>query len=782
MPSLVIFLNGKAAFAGTNGIISLTGKYTMRHLIILLTLILLIWLSITANAYTAKAPLMKDETAAQAFLANAMKGGRCFAVDIMKGTEGVVVKGGSEGVLPAGRYRLHVPLAMAPLGDLNVSFVEIALVAGESRRTITMLHFPQADEFTDFTLDFTAPGGTVVPYAVTWSLASEEAKKNRVKALNPDIDPEHHDDIGEGIDSEAPKEAADGTISRGDLPKVKYHLAAGSIFIEPLCPLQISDLTTDKITYRPNEPVMASATLHNRGTEAVKAMLTVELISGLETKAATVTETVELPAGASTNWSHQFAVKDLHWGVELCATAKVGNSTTSAGAVFGVTDNFWETALVDGVMYTDAFIDPQAAETRARQMRKNGFTVFESGFWAPDDFGDFTPDSEIFFGGQATYRGSITGTKNIIAAAHRLGIASSVYSNLWGGDGTPSFAMMRKHPDWFAGASFCSDWLEQWPLMEGKKIQPSNLWPLTVLNREHSQPALKLHADELIASHKQFGWDGVRYDSYGSDEWTKMATATVRKLVEQEVPTYRWGYNTSIPTDEKVKALDIMVGGGGLTMEEALRATGAHPASLSAYFNTILTYRDIVWPHGGHLGVCYDKPRVKNGGSLLDDLYLSTFLVAGGAHPYYSQLENRVVQYPRFALRYAEFLYDNRLRPLADPAAVLKLPDGVKLMEWQRLARTRDIGDGRHRLILHLILPPVDDLSLHNPAMQCRPPLRALPLTVTLPAGATVTGVWDLCAIPDATETPLAHHLTGTALSFSVPEVRFWNVIVIEYK
>lgn len=752
----------------------------MRCARILSGILLLGWLASLAGAYSPKLPVVKDTAASKALLAQAATAGRCFAIDIMRGTDGVLLKGTSETALPAGRYRLHAPLAMAPLGDLNVSFIDITLTAGDSSRTVTMLHFPVADEFTDLSVDFTAPGGTFVPYAISWSLSGEEAKKNRIKALNPDIDPEK-DNVGEGIDTEAPAEAPDGTISVKDLPNITEHLAARGVHIEPLAPVQITAVTTDKITYRTSEKAIATVTLKNCSAADVKAALTVELLAGLDTHTPLHSETLEIPAGASKSWNGSFEVKNLHWGVELHAVAQMGTTETEDGCTFGVTDNCWETALTSGINYSDNFTDPQAAEARIAQMRSEGFTGFESGFWAPDEFGDFTPDTELFFGGQCAYRGTISGTKNIIAAGHKQGLVATVYSNLWGGDGKPSFEMMRKHPDWFSGASFSSDWLEQWPLMEAQKILPTGLWPLTVVNRENSQEALKVHAAELIASHQQFGWDGTRYDSYYSDEWTKMATGMVRKIVEQALPNYLWGYNSLIPNDEKAKALDVMVGGGGLAMEEGIRSTGKQSASLSAYFNTVLTYRDIVWPHGGHLGVCFDKPHYTKGGSIIDDLYLSTFLLAGGAHPYYGTMESQVGQHPRFALRYAEYIYNNRMRPLKAPETAIKLGGDAKPMEWKRLARTLDLDGDHHRLVIHLINPPVDDASLHNPAMKCNPPYRALPVTVTLPAGAKVSGVWDLCPIPDAQHTVLKFQLTGTSLTFTVPEVRFWNTIVIDY-
>lgn len=754
----------------------------MRRAWALIFLLMLFPPAMRAGAYTCQAPLCKDAVAAHAYFTQAMAAGRCFAVDIMHGTAGTLLTGSSDDVLPAGRYRLHVPLAMAPLGDLNVSFIAITLTVGDAKRTVTMLHFPVADEFIDLPLDFTAPGGTIIHFSITWSLDSEQAKKNRIRALNPDIGP----DAGEtdtDIESEAPREAQDGTISRKELSKIPDHLAACALAFEALCPVQISAITTDKITYRPDEGGTASVTLKNCTAEPVSATLTVELVSGLDTHTQLYNAALEIPPGESKSWSGPFATKMLHWGAELRATVQVAKMTDTARYVFAVSDNFWETALVTGMGYTYSFHDAQIAERWAAGARAEGFTALEGVFWAPDDFGDFTPKDEIFFGGQATYYGSASGTKNVIAAAHKHGLAATVYSNLWGGDGKPSFEMMRKHPDWFGGADYSSDWLEQWPLMEQRKIGPTCLWPLTWLNTDNSEAALHVHAAELIASHQQFGWDGVRYDSYGSSAWTKMATALVRKLVQAEVPNYRWGYNTSIPTDEKLQALDIMVGGGGLTMEEGIRATGKQSASFAAYFNTVLSYRDIVWPHGGHLGVCYDRARGRKTGTLLDDLYLSTFLAAGGAHPYYSALENELGQYPRFALRYAEFLYDNRLRPLKAPESVVHFAGDPRLMEWKRLARARDLGGEHRRLILHLLNPPVDDMSLHNLGMKCPPPLRGLPVSVTLPDGAKVDALWNLCPIPDAGQQSLKYEINVKGeLTFTVPEVRFWNVIVIDYR
>ena len=332
----------------------------MRHFWALIALLLLFRCAAAAGGYSCKAPLCNDAAAARAYRKQATAAGRCFAVDILHGTEGTLLRGSSEEVLPAGRYCLHVPLAMAPLGDLNVSFITITLSVEKSKRVVTMLHFPSADAFTDVPLEFIAPGGTFVPFSISWSLSSDEAKRNRLKALNLDIDPEHGD-VGEDITTEAPSEAADGTISTSELGKIPDHLAACGVHFEALCPVAISNVTTDKITYHPGEPATASLSLTNHGAAPVSCALTVDLVSGFDSLTPLYNATLDLPPGESKDWSAPFATKDLHWGTELRATAKVGNAVTSARYVFAVNENFWETALVSGFGPTVQYRDPKDA-------------------------------------------------------------------------------------------------------------------------------------------------------------------------------------------------------------------------------------------------------------------------------------------------------------------------------------------------------------------------------------------------------------------------------------
>ncbi|HOF87988.1 MAG TPA: glutamine amidotransferase, partial [Armatimonadota bacterium] len=169
------------------------------------------------------------------------------------------------------------------------------------------------------------------------------------------------------------------------------------------------------------------------------------------------------------------------------------------------------------------------------------------------------------------------------------------------------------------------------------------------------------------------------------------------------------------------------------------------------------------------------------GGTPLDEIYLSSSLLAAGAHPYYGVMERGIGQYPRFALRYAEYLYNNTMRPLKDPEAVISFGAPAKFMDWQWLARTVSLGGNRQRLVIHLLNAPAVPNTLSNLALKTPPVLRQLPVTVKLPAGAAVSGAWSLCPIPDAHHLALDAKKAGDAVTVTVPEVRFWNVVVIDY-
>lgn len=729
----------------------------------------------------AHIPLLTDAAAAQAFVQHARDaGGRCYVSDLRRDDAGNLLKGDSETALPAGRYLLHVPLALAPLGDLQISAITVTITAGKENRTVTMLNFPVADEFTDLPLAFTAPGGQRMPVSISWTITGMLAKKNRLQALGDPKGPDEAKDE-ENTDTAVPDD--EGRISLTELSKLPRHLAAAGLCLEPLSPLALT-VSTDKIVYQPGEKGVATVSVKNCGDAPAHATVSAEVVAGMQSTRPAGSGALDIPPGETRVWTGSFETTGMRWGAELHAVARAGDGVAAGKrAIFGVTNNFWETSINSGMMFSADFIDPAKAEEFMEAKKEAGFTQLESGFWAPDEFGNFTPKTDIFFGGQGAYPGSVTGTKNVLRAAHNRGIYATVYSNLWGGDGYDSYAQARRHPDWFtAHGGAYSDWLENWELMFKKKVPPIHVWPYTCItwDEQHIEP-LKWHANELIGTHRQIGWDGVRYDSYAADDkGNVLATKIVRDLVDPVEPTFRWGYNSSVPKATTPEMWDVMCHGGELVMEEGLRGYAAQPSSITTYLNTLAGFRDTIWSHDGHLGICYDVPGMLRNGTLLDQVYFCCSILVTGSHPYYGQMDRSLGDFPGFALRYSEYIYNNAMRPLTNPEQVVTFGNNPKLLSWARLAKRLDMGEDRHRVVLQLVNPPVDDLTLHNAALKTPAPLRNLPVTLALPAGARVTGAWALCPIPTPTQQTLP--VTGTdKVTLTVPEVRFWTVVVVDY-
>jgi hypothetical protein len=735
-------------------------------------------LAVGLMAAVLPAPLVKDPAAARAAV---LKAGRCAAVDVEVDKPGILAGGMSE-ALPAGRYRLHVLLARAPLGDLFSNAVEVKITAGDATLIVNPLSFAVPGEFID--VPVTCNNAGTLSWQVAWTVPPKARKEKKATASEAG-GPDDEDDLGDIADR--PKIDADGTIAIADLGKIPYSLAVAGAYVERLCPVSV-EVAADKVIYAPGDPGAVAVTLRNAGDTPAAASLAVEVASGLEGSAPAGTGTVTVPPHGIAIWKGAFATTGLRWGAEVRVTAALPDGSRDTGrAVIAVHDNpFAVSMLVAQADGAFAWKTPAEAEAKVKEWRDAGMTGCECFFWAPCDFGDFTPDTEDFYSGQTQYRHSISGTKNLVAALHANGMAATVYSNLWGTDGASGFEILRAHPEWFSpGAQVASDYLEFWRLMLEKKVTTPHQWCETWLqqNPAATEKAIDHHARELIASAKQFGWDAVRYDSYYSTAWTKWATRKTRDLVHAALPRYQFGYNTFPGADGTAGALDAMYDGGGMAMLEYIRME-TYP-KLADYLKELAFCRDIVWPSGGQIGPLYHPPTPPDAPATtatpIDAIYVSSVILAAGGHPYYHPLEHDLGRHPRFALRYAEYLWDNRLRRLKDPAAVVRFGNGAKPFAWETLAQTVTLDGTRRRLVLHLLNVPPGYALFANFAQQTPPPLRNLPVTLALPAGAQVSGAWNLCAVPDARHERLAVQAAGSAITLTVPEVRFWNVLVIDY-
>ena len=734
----------------------------------------------TAAPVESKIPLAADRADSVARSRRETK--TAWLRDLAAGDGDVIVAGRIDA--PAGRYRLHASTAVHPLGDAATAGLAITMRAGEVEKTFGTLVFALSDEFTDLTIDFTAAGrGT--PVTIGWSFAGDAAAIARDKAIAVPAAPllaGDDDPLRAGADDVPELEDRDAPLPLEQARAMKRCLLLRDIHVEPLSPVAIRGVRSDKITYRRGDAGQAAVELHNAGPAPATVSLAVEIEGGIDRTWPVATETLTIPAGSSTTWQGAFETADLSWGCTLRATATVkGFPAEDGGAIFSVPDNFWDVAVMAAcpAQMTRDFVSMERAREAAARLKEQGYNGFEAYFWAPCDFLDYTPATEEFFSGQTSYVQSIAGTRNLITACHALGIRATFYANLWGGSGEPAFEMMRRHPDWFGGASFHTGALDDAALKTAGVIRGAGqkVWSFNQINPDAGRGLVDHHVDEILGSHRLFGWDGIRYDSYYSGPWTIEAMTHIRERMRREAPGFLFGYNAFADAEYRAGAMDSIA--DGLVMAEGVRVGPG--SAVADYLHRLNTWREICWPYGSALGPLYGfTTQTKATPSPLDHVLMASVLMAVGGHPYYSLLGGGVGDHPAFAVRHAELIYDTRLRDVADPERVVAFGDGVEPLRWRELVRTREIAKGRQRLVLH-VLNVAKDAVLGDPAMRCAAPSRNVPVRFTLPDGAKPVAAWLMQAYPTASRQPLPLAVDGSSATLTLPELRFYGLLVFDY-
>ncbi len=314
-----------------------------------ITQISLIFVSLCAGAafaVVASAPVVADSAASQAFVAKALAAGRCWAVDTEVDKDGALLSGAPDAPLAPGRYRLHVLLSRAPLGDRFSNAVEVTIKVGDVAQRVNPLRYALPNEFIHMPVDFSVkPGDRDTGFAINWRVSPEAKKLHKTGgAAMVEAGPDD-DNLIPDVIVNRPKTANDGTISVRDLPALPYNLAVSGVHIERLCPVRTT-VRADKVVYKPGETGTATVTLTNTGNTPATVTLTVEVLAGLDGKKPVATQKLEIPAAGEKTWSGPFFTVGMRWGAEVRATVTADDERADdARAVFAVSHNPYEVAM-----------------------------------------------------------------------------------------------------------------------------------------------------------------------------------------------------------------------------------------------------------------------------------------------------------------------------------------------------------------------------------------------------------------------------------------------------
>jgi hypothetical protein len=402
--------------------------------------------------------------------------------------------------------------------------------------------------------------------------------------------------------------------------------------------------------------------------------------------------------------------------------------------------------------------------------------------WGPADNIKLVPQTEDWKCGQTKYALSVSRTKAFIASCHLRGITVQLYNQaLWGIDDDGSY--LQEHPEYFSYNA------------EGRP-QGFNLY----------QPEpVDDHIAGLLASIKEFGWDGVRWD--GHFDFTppndnlktllgeKIDTSKrdglvadindkIRKAINTQYPLFSWGYNWNDQVENFTASREMtsICANGSWIMNEAIKdsenaTSGTH--KWKDYAVRISNGNRMVRTKGG-FNLLVPPPQYFSSGS--QHLYKALLAFAGRSYLYGSAMSDRTPNYEEtqfFVTRYARYIRGVEFTdvPGAEKVVTVQSPREV----WWKDYLTQKTEKNSVEQVLGLVNPPAAPEVTPEPSGVLPAVQQDIRVTFTAPAGMKkATAIW---LTPD--RQPFQEALPVTmgkgAAEVTVPQLRFWSLVYVKW-
>ncbi len=566
--------------------------------------------------------------------------------------------------------------------------------------------------------------------------------------------------------------------------RLSWRLCALLLAVVPLqtarsdCRLIVA--SSKQIHYLPDETARFTGTLVNDGTADASVEVTCRLIRRLNEQVPVGTVSKTEAAKDTVEVAFDWPIDGVCYGYELQMEIP-GQEAVSDW--FGVSANVVEIGIQgasDFANYQDVFA------------------------WAPDDFGDLTPDSEHWWSGQGNYDYTRTMLRERMERWHERGIKVFTYAKGVSG-GPPGMDLLIANPDWacynrfgqLGGLDMAFDlWaLKNWNVNEHRTADNEfwRFWHCWTVNFSNEEAVIH-GARALVEGAEMFGWDGARFDAgfdvFGgwgidgdpTDRGQSRDELNVRNLrlakdyILQRRPGYLFGYNYGTVQMPPTAMDRVVCEGGGLIMDEGITNTSDPQDPDNPWINfarRIIREVDAAGALGG-CQIIFDFNR--SGRPVIADTdYGLAFCFAGGGRPY--GWRYRTTRYPldRFATRYSEFLMNDAIHSVDNPNAVVSVAS-TRPVWWQDWVGLYEPEPGRRFYIVHLFNPPQTEGIGSTPWPQA---LENVSVTFTAPTGERVSEAWLLSPSPDVSAAPLAVTRTGTNASVTVATLDLWNMVVL---
>jgi hypothetical protein len=621
-------------------------------------------------------------------------------------------------------------------------------------------------------------------------------------------------------------------VKKNDAAAAAPALTVENITLAPVTTPVVGTVWPGKILYYTRENAEGNIAVYNGTAQPQALTLKLALESDLDQTRPLATVPLTLAPGERREVPVTWNTGTEQWGFALAATLvdAAGTQLDDQREYFSVSDNLWAVGITQQGRGSTVPHGPGAnprpiseIQNEEQQLRQvlatpaprvywNYCNYLEYYAWAPEDFFNLAPTADYWYSGTGCYTMGKQWVQMAIEWLHRKGMRATTYTNPFV-IGFGSEKIVARHPEWFAydahGMVTLSNYYEK-KLEVGESLTQGSPWLLQLSPYAFCcsvNPArlevIEQQEQQLVKSHRMFGWDGVRFDNGfytafgydwqgkaivpGNDPAKKNALEAAAweylraQLLQDLGPRYVTGSNFDYELrDLEPAAWDADCRHGGLLMEEGPRASYMPTSVKNRWVDYVARYHyagEVVRGLGGHhLTIGFDLQYP------VDHLYLNILTYVDRTHPYNNVNSDNLPlgNYARFITRYSALYWDvERVKMLPDAEQRVTVTGSAPIW-WKNYAYVRQTPEGRKQYLINLVNPPLQERIMTDKANQVPAPQQNVKVSLTPAPGEQITRAFLLSADPTMTKTALPLTRDGATVSVTVPILYFWSLVVFE--
>ena len=584
-----------------------------------------------------------------------------------------------------------------------------------------------------------------------------------------------------------------------------------------------------KMVARPAEGNLLDIAIRNRTDQRRPVHLLVTLRHGLDAQQTLVDKRFTLRSDMDNKLQYVINTEDMRFGVEVETrlTDLSNDQVQTKTEYFTVWPRYYRVSPLMGIHNCGG---ARGVLARSVPNERRGYVgVTEIYNWPRNSVFDMTPDTEWYLTGPYYFNSwSRQYLKDYIDACHESGMGVVSWAQ-----GMVEICDAMNYPQYLqytAKGQFLSDRhkIFQDGAAQTQGVLPPGVTENMAVGVNFNAPGLcRGWGQEMAASCRMFGWDGVRFDGPAPRfisgqpvdplKWEEAASASGRDFDGKPL-VYPAGTDVDAISLKRFKAwleetrkgnprfeLGMNIG-HGITRDAD---TAMENETIYDEWAKCLQYsgdNDAMWLHEGALGTTHANWRTwptwteklmglfritqELGGvctvghirwlpPALDRTRAYVAFSSGHRLAYVESDEHSYSTGDRFdavefAVRFGEFLFapDHQLLPIDQDRVTVT---GHERLHWNQFVRRRELTNGQTECVVHIVNLPEDDTIVAHKEMPA--PRRNTTVQFTLDDGQDVEGTWVLLPKPPRA-VPVEHRVEGNKVTVKIDEIDAFASVV----